>query len=511
MSSIKDRNVERYCIASLLRHPKIIADISHIITENDFHPKSKLDRTILSVILDLAKKGEEVNVFSIAQKINNVGIRFDELSGGDIIDYLDATKNIQLTEKAGIQQFKTLKTTAVAREYWEAGQRMQKTMEELHKNGASIDEIISKGDGVHGEIFNKLKSFEDNEFEDLFGQTRSWVEERADNPIDSFGPKGPFKRTFELYGSLVRPQNITLVGARTKVGKTTLSCYYNTKIADEDGCQILHIDSNEMSLHELMARQLCMLSDGVVPLDMLETGKWRRNPELKKIVESLWPKVDKLSGKYHYRSIGNMSPDEICSMIRRFYMSKVGRGNYFIINYDYFKALDSFDPRGEEWKLMGYYIQKLKDLIKNDVPEASLWTSLQLNRGGITSNKAQSQIDDTENTFSMSDRLAQIASQSFILRNQTSQELVDFPGLGNQLLIPCLTRHIGEDRDGALNKVEMADGSLRNNMIFLKNKGFCFTEIGDLNTLVKNGMVGAPHHKDDDHHRKTRNDENADF
>ncbi len=72
---------------------------------------------------------------------------------------------------------------------------------------------------------------------------------------------------------------------------------------------------------------------------------------------------------------------------------------------------------------MGDFTQQLKNLITQEVP-LPFWTSLQLNRLGITNNKKGSQVDDSENAFGISDRIFQQISHGFIMRQKVMDEIV---------------------------------------------------------------------------------------
>ena len=54
----------------------------------------------------------------------------------------------------------------------------------------------------------------------IYDELQDVIEERGNNPLTEFGFMGPHSRINELYGSLLRPGNITTIVARSGVGKT---------------------------------------------------------------------------------------------------------------------------------------------------------------------------------------------------------------------------------------------------------------------------------------------------
>ena len=364
----------------------------------------------------------------------------------------------------------------------------------------TLDEILEQSEQIFG---SKLATFETQSsqmFEDVFGDIETTIEERGNNPIEYFGIKGPFPRINDIYGSLLRRGNISLIAARQNQGKTQFGQFYMMHAAQNYNLPILHLDMGEMSKFELQIRAMALLTSGQVPPDMLETGAWRKNPETEALVRSTWPKVNGLMQRYFYKDVSELTPDQILSVIKRFYWTVVKQrrsplddGLEFVIFYDYLKAFEN-NTKGEskymqEYQLMGYFMQKIKRLIQNVVP-ASLWTSLQVNRLGITGNKSSDDIDDTENVFGLSDRIIQQATHAALLRRQTTDELAQEPNCGNYKLIFTKARHLGKDRDAHVMPVRMHDGNYKKNFIYLEGKNFCWREIGDLGTMKD--QIAAP-------------------
>lgn len=494
------KEVERHCLASLMKFPDLLAEVSHFIKDDDFGEigRASGSRTIYSAICDASKKGEEITPFTIHIKLNNSGITIPDLDV-PVKDYLEDIKLTPISEKGGMQAFAMLKKISVRTELFKAGKAICEA--QSHNGEMSLDEILEQSEQIFG---SKLATFETQTsqmFEDVFGDMESIIEERGNNPIEYFGIKGPFPRINDIYGSLLRRGNISLIAARQNQGKTQFGQFYMMHAAQNYKLPILHLDMGEMSKFELQIRAMALLTSGQVPPDMLETGEWRKNPETTALVRSTWPKVKDLMERYYYKDVSELTPDQIISVIKRFHWTVVKPrkialedGLEFVMFYDYLKAFEN-NASGQskymqEYQLMGYFMQKIKRLIQNVVP-AALWTSLQVNRLGITGNKGADDIDDTENVFGLSDRIIQQATHGALLRRMTTDELAQEPGCGNYKLIFQKARHLGKDRDSHVMPVKMSDGGYRKNFIYLEGKNFCWKEVGDLGT-VKDKIYAPP-------------------
>jgi replicative DNA helicase len=470
-------NIERHVLGGLINNPKVYSDICMFVTENDFTHDAH--QTIFSVIKSALQKDENIDKVVIAQRITNLGISFkDDIN---IFDYLDGICYTQITPKATVEACQELKNLTLRRHFYEIGTKLQKTAKLAgdRKGG----ELIAEMDKIYGE--KVLSMIAENEPEDVFKDLEQIIEEIGNNPPD---PNqfmfGPFETINRIYGSLVRPGAINLVGARTGIGKTSLGMFYLTFIAEKYKVPILHLDFSEMSKLELQMRSVCMLSEGKVSFHAVESGEWRKSPELTTIVRSLWPRVKELDGYYHYYDIGNMCPEEIFSLIRRFYYTKVGRGNRFIVHYDYLKPFE-YNPNMPEYKEMGHFVHGVKRLINNEIP-ASLWASIQLNRSGIINNKNSSEVDDSENSFTLSDRIIQQVTHAWLARPKLMDEIAHEAGkFGNSKLLCVKHRHLGKDYADALNPVKLLNGKMQKNYINMNINSFYFEDRGDLKTSIR--------------------------
>ena len=481
---------EQHLLAGLMKYPNIYVEVAPFISEQDFYDENSLvNKTIFCVLKQALEAGDSLDEVILAQRVSSLGISFeDNLNVGDYIKALSMRK---ISENSVIKTAKELKKISVRRGIYEASIDVAKKMKSL-PDSTAYDEIINSADQIYNDQINNYQEGADTP-ENIFDDMEGMIEERGNNPIDDFGPEGPHKRINDLYGSLLRPGNITVIVARSGVGKTNFCMDFSIKVSgNESNLPVLHFDNGEMSKEELVMRQCAALSG--VPLHLLETGKWRRaGEEVVEKVRAVWPRVKKL--RFYYYNVAGLSVDSMTNIIKRFYYAKVGRGNKMIFSFDYIKTTSEKFSNKNEWQVVGEMVDKFKALVQKEIcfegdPMISMITSVQSNRYGITTNRNASNIVDDESIVSLSDRITQFSSHLFSLRKKTLDEIEEEPeGIGTHKLICFKHRHLGPDVYRALQPIEMPDGSSKQNYINLEIQNFNIEEKGDLGDMVENMVL----------------------
>lgn len=496
---LHDLTLEQRFLSALIKYPQEYLGVQQFFSEDDIYSKdSVLHRTIFSLIKQSVEKGEDVEATILSQRALNLGIKFDEeLPVGDYIISL-SQRNVAA---GSVEKFaKELKKLSLRRKLSQTGKELEEKMKNLSPT-ATYQEIIEASDEVYNKQVNHFELGGDVPV-NIYSEMEAIVEERGNNPITDFGMMGPFPLVNKIYGSLVREGNVTVVCARAKVGKSQLAMRYTTFIADKYDVPVLHLDNGEMSKEELIFRQAAALSG--VPLYLLETGKWRQaGEEIVNKVRAVWKRVKKL--KFYYHCVGGMSADEMTSLAKRFYYNVVGRGKKMIISFDYLKTTGQLNGQMTEWQVVGEIIDKFKRFITKEIvfegkPMVSMFTSVQSNRSGITTNKKTENIIDDESVVSLSDRIIQYCSHLFLLRKKTMDEMLEEgEEFGTHKFINFAARHLGEDVAGHLEPVKVGD-MLRNNFINLRFKNFQIDECSDLREIArkKQSQANPKTNTDDD-------------
>mgnify|MGYP001445419634 CR=1 FL=1 len=477
--------LEQHLIAGLIKYPESYPLIASFIDEKDFFDDNTIvNKTIFCVLRQSLEQGESLDEVILTQRVQSLNISFED--NINIADYIKALSLRQISKEGVLKAAQELKKITVRREIHNSSLQVAKSMKSL-STSASFDDIVSEADKIYNDKVN-LYEMGSNKPENLFDEMEDFIEERGNNPIDEFGLMGPHERVNELYGSLLRPGNITVVVARAGVGKTQFCMDFCTKVSAMNGhVPVLHFDNGEMSKDELIIRQCSALSG--VPMHLLETGRWRQaGEEVVTKVRQTWNKIKNF--KFYYYNVAGHSIDSMLNIIRRFYYSEIGRGNKMIFSFDYIKTTYERQNGASSWETVGRMVDKFKQLIQkelcfNDAPTVAMLTSVQSNRLGITNNRSADNVVDDESIVSLSDQITQFCSHLFLLRQKTMDEIQSEPeGFGTHKLICLKYRWLGKDVHRALQPVEMPDGSKRKNYINLHMENFALEERGDLQDLV---------------------------
>jgi replicative DNA helicase len=477
--------LEKQLLAGLINHPDAFIEIGSFVSEGDFfNENSQVNRTIFCILKSAIESGSEIDYVMLAERASSLGISFED--NINIADYIQALSLRKTNQSSIISVAKDLKTLSARREISNTAKKVMKRMQSASPE-EPFSELIESADKIYNETMNVYDNASEHP-ENLFDSMEDLVEERGNNPVKEYGLSGPHKRLHQLYGSLLRPGNITTITARSGVGKTQFCIDFCLKASKANGgVPLLHFDNGEMSREELQGR-LCSSLSGV-PLHLIETGKWRSagNDVVSK-VRAVWPKIKNLN--LHYYNVAGLSVDKMINLVKRFYYSQVGRGNLMIFNYDYIKTTSENLKNKNEWQVVGEMVDKFKRLVQKDIlfdgqPMVAMMTSVQSNRSGITNNRRPENIVEDESIVSLSDRITQFSSHLFSLRQKSHEEMLDSPDFGTHKLTCFKHRHLGEEYMRALQPVRMDDDTtLSKNCVYLDFNNFNITEVGDLQDLV---------------------------
>ncbi len=435
--ALYSQQVERHVLSGLIKNPQILADLDRFISDNDFyfspHPTiySCLKLTILS--------GEKVDRVLLAQKIKNLGISFK--NDLDIFDYIGSLCVANVSLEQTISGAKELAKLRILRELDETSKKIQKHI--TSNVSQEIDKTIAEIDSIYGQRINSYTF--DNQPEVLHDDILGLIEERGNNPREESGLLTPYPEFNRMWGGL-RAGNLYAIASRPGQGKTTWINHICSETGRINNIPVLLLDT-EMSSTEIKFRTAAAMSG--VPLWYLETGNWRKNPEyVEKVRKSLAEKLKTGGYKVYHYHVANKNIDEICAIVRRWYLQVVGRGKPCIIGYDYIKLTG--EKVGQNWaehQAIGVKIDKLKKL--SEEISAPLITAIQINRTGESSNKDSKDIVDDSSVLALSDRLQWYASFVAIFRAKTDDEVImDTEAMGTHKLIPTKTRFQGRDAAG---------------------------------------------------------------
>ncbi len=445
--------IEKHVLGGLIQNQDVFPDIESFVSEQDFiyHAHSVIFSCLKSCFL----ANEKIDKVLLAQKIKNLGISFkDDIN---IFDYIEAISMAPISNDSMVKACQELVKLRYLRD-------VEGTCEEIksHINKSAsqpIEQTISEIDAIYGD---KVGSFTTQKIEvDLYAGLLELAEERGNNPVEEIGFATPYKDFNRLYGGL-RRKNLYIIGARAKAGKSTFLAELCGGMSKLHKMEVLYLDT-ENSTEEMRFKTIAAKTG--VPLWYIETGNWRKNKDMVKKVRECLKDISK-DYKVTHCFIGNKKIEEVGSICRRWYYKKVGRGNPCLICYDYIKMIDRLGHNQQEYQLMGDKVDFLKKL--GEELDAPVVTAVQLNRSGIITNRAASDIIDDESAIAISDRITWYATYVGLLRRRVIDEVVlDTPSSGTHKLIEMVSRFQGKESVGHqdLIKRSFPDGKER----YIKN------------------------------------------
>ena len=474
---IYSSQVERHVLSGLIKYQNLFADVDVFLNESDFF--HEVHSIVYAVYKNTRYKGEKVDKVLLAEKIKNLGISFkDDIN---IYDYIDNLSFSQITEEATMSACKELVKLRIRREISQTADKL-KTF--VGKSGdEAVDKIIAEADSIYNQ---KISSYISNDEPiNLFEGVEDIIEEIGNNPKEEVGLITSYPEFNRLYGGL-KNGNIYAIVSRPGQGKSTWinDICFNASINSKNKTKTLILDT-EMQTFDIQLRMVSSLSG--VPMWYLETGNWRRNEDMTKKVREAWVKVKNYE-YYHYH-VGSKNIDQICSIIRRWYLSKVGRGNQALIAYDYVKLTG--EKVGQNWaehQAIGDKIDKLKRI--SEEIHCPVITAMQLNRTGENFNRNSSAVIDDSSAIALSDRLQWFASFVAIFRRKTLDELaLDGQQFGTHKLVPTKTRFQGKEAAGHQDLVRRLDPTGKEiwaqNYLNYNVQNFKIEERGSLETIAQ--------------------------
>jgi len=481
---IYSTKIERHVLGGLINSPKTFLEIERFITEKDFF--NDIHSTIFCMIRSILLNNQPLDKVLIAEKIHHLQIKFSEGSI-DIYRYIDDISAFPIAPKAVIESSRELLKYRIRREILATAQEIA---EYAKKCGTKdIDEIISTCDKKYSAKMSEY-SFEDKPAK-LFEGIEELIEERGNNPREESGLITPYEEFNSTYGGL-RSGDVYAICSRPGQGKTTWINDLCFKAARLNNIKVLMLDT-EMDTEDIRFRMAASITG--VSMWHLETGNWCKNPDLASRVRAVLPNIEGDNGGVYHAHIGNKNIDQVCSLVRRWHLAEVGRGNPCLIAYDYVKLTgERISQNWAEHQAIGEKIDRLKKLAEEI--NAPLITAMQLNRSGEGGGRGA--IVDDSSAISLSDRLQWYASFVAIFRRKTLDEIAEdneFDPNGNIVrdhgthkLIPIKTRFQGRQAAGHQDLVRRTrdDGRVvyQNNCLYFSVRNFNVEERGSLRSLV---------------------------
>nr|WP_255323237.1 DnaB helicase C-terminal domain-containing protein [Bacillus thuringiensis] len=263
--------------------------------------------------------------------------------------------------------------------------------------------------------------------------TADRLKQRLLTPQDVIGLKTGWK-LFDLATLGLIDGELTIVGARSKVGKSTVLLNWCNKICIEDGVPTLYIDT-EMYDYEQEDKLLSIISR--VPHEEIRTGRFGVDTDAGKAIDKIAALQDAnrelKEAPFYHVYLPSFTAEKLRALVRKY---QVEHGIKLVV-FDYIKLPSSDSSLGErEFQALGYLTSALKDIAGElKVPVVS---AVQLNRGAVDKE------DINEGDIGGSDRILFLANRVCFLRKSTEEEFA-MTGCSRQFKIGA--QRMGQELD----------------------------------------------------------------
>lgn len=254
------------------------------------------------------------------------------------------------------------------------------------------------------------------------------VKERASCPRDFIGIRGGFPEMDKVLSGF-HPGRMYVVGARSKVGKSTLLMNWAAFMISE-GHSVLYINT-EQSTEEIAMRLIARESQ--VFEMKIANGTFAKNERDREAVAGAIERLKKAAKFYHMFS-PQFSIEKLRFLAKRFVLQQKVEAIFF----DYIKMPDGADLRSaQEYQHLGYLASGLKEIA--GLLRVPVITAVQLNRAGINTE------ENDESQIAGSDRILHYCDVMLFLRRMTEKEMSNCgPAAANQILKIGASRYGGD-------------------------------------------------------------------
>jgi replicative DNA helicase len=376
-------------------------------------------RFIWMAMAYLVNKGEELDPISITNVYTDEKAKeaIDELGG---LDYIEAMKSTPVASNTAMFVGHIMQASA-RRAVYEQAKRIQQ--EAVKNDEADLNEYLGgveagfRDISIDYQVASEVKKIGDDIGDRL--------KDRLLKPKDVIGLKTGW-RNFDLATQGLKAGELTIVGARSKTGKSVTLLNWCNKISVDDGLPVLYIDT-EMFTEEQEDRLLAMRSG--VPEAEIKNGMFGKDTvngtARDKIAKVQKASKDLKSAPFYHVYLPHFTPEKVMALARKYQLQ---HGVQMVV-FDYIK-LPSSDSHGaeKEYQKLGYLTSTLKDLA--GLLQVPVITAVQLNRTGANQIKEGGEPDET--AIAGSDRILQLANRLCFLWWMDEEDRAISTGGANQ-------------------------------------------------------------------------------
>lgn len=385
----------------------------------------EINQVIFTCLQDIIDSNQNIEFSSLFATANKLGV-YELINKTTELTFIRSLFNFPIN-KENIPKFAAkLTKLKLARDIKRTLSICDKSIGKI-TGDESVEDIIGMVENPIMEITSLAYKEQNNKTVLIGDNINEYVDYLINNPTDYLGIPTGFPRLDEAIGGGLRRKSVTLIGARTGVGKSVISTNVADYVSGKYNIPCLYLDT-EMDLGDQRNRMLAKISG--IKINDIAKGAFSKSFKDTEKVKKSAEYLEKIP--YHYISIAGQPFDNILNIIKRWLHQFVGfdengRTKDCLIIYDYFKLMSSagLGAAMQEYQALGFQITKMNDFcIQYDVPCLSF---VQLNR---------------EEEIAQSDRLQWLASTVLKFQVKSDEEMAD-DGYenGNRKFVITKARH----------------------------------------------------------------------
>lgn len=322
-------------------------------------------------------------------------------------------------------------------------EQLESAQVEIHSLSGDepIEHILGLAENTVFDFTSLIAAEDDGEPKLITDGLVDYVEYIESNPVDNIGISSGYKYYDLAIGGGFRRSCVSLIGSRTKVGKSMLSCNIGMHVTRKLNIPVLYLDT-EMIKKDHWSRIIPMLAqelDSTVTISNFETGQYVNDDIQRQKIHDTLNKLYSDNPLFYYKNVSGKPFEDILGIMRRWVYKVVGvddngNTNDCLIIYDYMKLMnaDSMNDGLKEYQILGFMTTSLHNFaVRNDIP---IFTLVQLSREGISG--------EGSGVISQSDRILWLVTNFCIFKEKSDEEIAEMGTQhGNRKMVPVATRH----------------------------------------------------------------------
>jgi replicative DNA helicase len=302
----------------------------------------------------------------------------------------------------------------------------------------AIEEIIGIAEESIFDFTSLLQDPNQQQLSQITDGLAEYLEYVKDNQRDIIGIPSGYSYYDTAIGGGFRRRTVSLIGARTKVGKSILALNISLYLTIIKKIPVLYLDT-EMDKEDQWPRMIASLARGKnikVTITEIETGKFAN--KYAKEIDDIANDIKDIP--FYHENVSGKEFTEILSLMRRWVRKHVGfdeNGNMkdCLIIYDYLKLTTSKDISHnlQEYQILGFIATAMHNFtVRHNLPILSF---IQLNRDGIDR--------ESSSAFSQSDRILWLVTNYSIFKFKSPEDIAESGGPlhGTHKLVTLAARH----------------------------------------------------------------------